>query len=1669
MNSLLLAQVKAAKLPPAYVYVASLGRYRDAVTGRFVALKTVLGLLNSNETASLEKMQKLSRFLAEDKLPGQAWHLAMQQQLRRLTVQNAALAAGGFDALKQRDLQRIDAALRDDFERLQRFGADITAGRLSQAQIDSRVALYAGHARMQYYAALPKPATQPNQVVLERRKLGESEQHCAYCVYLANLGWQPYGSLPLPGESDPDWQDEQCLTHCHCDLERQVFSQVEAATLVKAFFAFDYSYTNKGGEGSGNFGHAGRPGERGGSAPQNGKLLPNYQAESFTVPKGNDLAFDEAIQRYAYNGHPLLTLYLGKQDTSMASSDWLASLPGLCKGEVVDKLAKGTGLPGYECDHFIEQWANSSNDNNAASLTIQEEAAQMFGGELTDWQRKRLHAAQATREWIINSAIGRVPEEPAALLAAGEDAYQELQRQTPYNNLLAFERAGFRKMLDDLADEVDYAEVDLTTAELRRRIAAVEQEAKEKTRKALRFVYDHTQATLKQAGIKELHLYRGALLNDSETTHLKVGDAVQVQSNALSSWSLAQETAAEFAEGVGSGQINAPGKRAVTFDAIVPASRIYSIPITGQGCLLEWEAIVIGSPQDTVRVYAVDDDVVKAFIKGGEGSGNHGHAGRPGQQGGSAPSAGRAALTAPTDDLPDFEAKTPYRKHPYVAAYAGDRPEFLNGHLLVSTKQASALKAQVSERLAKEIGADPADVSALLHAWATTANGDMPSMAIQQAAALEFDVPLSPWQHTQYTDLYAEQKAFFRERLLAYREQGDSDLRAVEETFYEMADEHAPRFLPFQGAEVKRAAMGGDVPKTAAEADAFFDRTATKALQTTRKALRSMYDQTQAQFKAWGMDTVRASRGFSAVNATADNWREGDTVQYQMNALSSWSLSRTRSEFFSGNTADATLLESAIPVSRIVALPTTGLGSAYEWEIVVLGASRPDTAKVIYRNAGTKTFIKGGEGSGNFGHAGRPGHQGGSAPAATVSPMTDQTEHDAFPVEVSGEVDALAEFGLDRAALAKCMDIGLPSGCRAFIKAQRTADGELSLLGQWVNEDGRGIGLVERYLEADHTTARLDELSFESMFIGRGFGKRAAEQWYHMLADAGYTTAKLEADMTIGRYAWAKEGAQYEDTSMPRWATDEFRKWAGRHNIFLKSDEWPRFTNPQDVASYAHPYYSLSGLDIENEDVPYGMDLPLGKAFMLDKGRYGHGSWNAIIDLTQWRTQGRSSKATFMPIDSKTSNWGYIEARGVSDASDAAFWSQYLTEEEGEPLFGFGEQFGKSFSIKGGEGSGNFGHAGIPGHQGGSQPTGQSTARTGLRADWAQAKHYLLYAYASDTPWESSMRDEAARITEFRQKTDARIKLIEDLSQEERADLYVSLTRAKSGYSLFQTKYDDTFQAALATGDKQKIAEVLSQMEPEQWVKDDHVFKLLASRLDEDHALQVMQALAEDERQYRAKYPKGSKVPYDEESKHGTHFWGAHALQEVGPTDKFRREAVALYRAAGGDSMSVAIASGNVEQDMANMVRFWTTDSRTPGNPWVHAAAAKAFGGAEQVVGYWNYMSYGVVYNDPDPGYVAAAKAIYQKTQAFYAKKKNKTFTVLRGVKAPVSVRSPLESWTLSQKTATFFDGYAVMERTEPVERVFMTWEAMKGIFPPEKDLNGKKEVVLLGPDWMKP
>jgi hypothetical protein len=102
--------------------------------------------------------------------------------------------------------------------------------------------------------------------------------------------------------------------------------------------------------------------------------------------------------------------------------------------------------------------------------------------------------------------------------------------------------------------------------------------------------YEVTQQWFRERGITEVPASRGMYLSEKEFSSApSVGQTVRMTSNPLSSWSWNEGEAKKFAIPYGSKNVGVVFKR-----ESVPVSMIQSIPLTGRGCLLEDELILIG-------------------------------------------------------------------------------------------------------------------------------------------------------------------------------------------------------------------------------------------------------------------------------------------------------------------------------------------------------------------------------------------------------------------------------------------------------------------------------------------------------------------------------------------------------------------------------------------------------------------------------------------------------------------------------------------------------------------------------------------------------------------------------------------------------------------------------------------------------------------------------------------------------------------------------------------------------------------------------------------------------------------------------------------------------------------------------------------------------------------
>ena len=304
----------------------------------------------------------------------------------------------------------------------------------------------------------------------------------------------------------------------------------------------------KGGKGSGNFGHAGRPGKRGGSSSRGsgGSSLfqpsPPPQSESFAdkLPLGKAPGPDIEVDKAGLDW--LMSDIKGQLEQlkhgGLVSIDNSARIK--YKIRIAKELSKLTDIPEDQMSDFVKQWASSSNDRNWASLLAQKIAGEEFGVGISDWQKGKWEEVDKERKVSLNSI-----------------------KNNGYGSLFNNEVSAFEDRMGRVSGEHKYPSVE------------------EATKASLKAMYDHTQAQLKEAGLKTVTVYRG--LEAEEYRNLKPGEVVNVSGNAMESWSFNPKTANYFAD-----------REGVVLKMEVPIERVIGTSKTGYGCLPESEVVVLG-------------------------------------------------------------------------------------------------------------------------------------------------------------------------------------------------------------------------------------------------------------------------------------------------------------------------------------------------------------------------------------------------------------------------------------------------------------------------------------------------------------------------------------------------------------------------------------------------------------------------------------------------------------------------------------------------------------------------------------------------------------------------------------------------------------------------------------------------------------------------------------------------------------------------------------------------------------------------------------------------------------------------------------------------------------------------------------------------------------------
>ena len=403
--------------------------------------------------------------------------------------------------------------------------------------------------------------------------------------------------------------------------------------------------------------------------------------------------------------------------------------------------------------------------------------------------------------------------------------------------------------------------------------------------------------------------------------------------------------------------------------------------------------------------------------------------------------------------------------------------------------------------------------------------------------------------------------------------------------------------------------------------------------------------------------------------------------------------------------------------------------------------------------------IKGGPGSGNFGHAGRPGKRGGSAPRnqgernqqAEIHEMqfTDMlkwAEQNWTHLPNAKKKAALAHpgwgdagnvgratryrqvFGAfqdkyrrtynnlyqalnnERIGVSPIVNLNhLKFDDSNFYVANKaiSANDLGDLLADVTNSvgvenvgritiggttDGKMIVDVNFITHAEHgykftldgDTLELDYLALPATNGGVGF--QIIKNTMDMAAKAGFKQAHLEADISVGKYAWARLGFRLKapDPTIP----DEIWDWlttksktshtitpAKLNRLFPngRSDFLAQYgktlVDAPEIANFSLPGINPGWDDIINNDVPAGLMMHVGKAYMLD--RDGFGGWNGYMDLDDYSGKSQKSIGVYASYNninpSRTSVLVSTKENLPENATDIVFWGGQDRETSAMP------------------------------------------------------------------------------------------------------------------------------------------------------------------------------------------------------------------------------------------------------------------------------------------------------------------------------------------------------------------------------------------------------------------
>lgn len=291
---------------------------------------------------------------------------------------------------------------------------------------------------------------------------------------------------------------------------------------------------------------------------------------------------------------------------------------------------------------------------------------------------------------------------------------------------------------------------------------------------------------------------------------------------------------------------------------------------------------------------------------------------------------------------------------------------------------------------------------------------------------------------------------------------------------------------------------------------------------------------------------------------------------------------------------------------------------------------------------------KGGEGSGHHGHSGLSGVWGGSTPSGgsseeTLSPEDIAAqEHRAAEKRKQEELlkamentqlldeyhNPIGEYA--ESAILEFTDLepedfkymfSLPGTKTEIVFDEIEAEGVLMTIHWNDLETDEIVGRAVRELKHYDGACHNHSLKLEKGWQDRDLAASLYAKQKKLLTEWSYDEIHLEANVTIGRYAWAKEGFKYSDPGRSASSRASLKMWLTQRGMGdltrQYANEIKHLVDPYDFATFDIPGVTVKGGQIKNIAVDPDYEMHIGKAFMLDQDyhTHNHGSWHGRYEL----------------------------------------------------------------------------------------------------------------------------------------------------------------------------------------------------------------------------------------------------------------------------------------------------------------------------------------------------------------------------------------------------------------------------------------------------------------------